>query len=78
MGALFSLYGLGIMATIFSIASSKFPSFNTTIHFPAKPVTLSVRKKDEDGVEQRSIRELVETSVPSVFKDFKPLWWLFK
>lgn len=79
MGVLFSLYGLGIMATAFSIASSKFPSHSTTIHFPKNPVTIPVRKSDDDdSTEQRSLQELVETKVTSVFNDFKPLWWLFK
>jgi hypothetical protein len=79
MGSVFSVYGLGIMAALFSIASSQFPRYKTTISFPSKPTALSVRKgKDEDDVETCSIRELVETRVSSVFKDFRPLWWLSK
>ncbi|KXN82096.1 hypothetical protein AN958_03254 [Leucoagaricus sp. SymC.cos] len=66
------------MATFFSIASSKYPTYNTTINFASKPATLSVRTDNSrDEVEQRSLRELVETKVSSVLKDFRPLWWLF-
>ncbi len=79
MGTLFSLYRLGIMATVFSIASSKFPSYGTAIHFPKNPVTIPVRRSDDDdSTEERSLRELVESKVASVFRNFKPLWWLFK
>lgn len=65
------------MATFFSVASSKYPSYNTTVKFPSKPTTLVVRKDGEGGSERRSLRELVEARVPSVFKDFRPLLWLF-
>jgi hypothetical protein len=79
MDSVFSLYGLGIMAVFLSLASGKYqyPRSSTTIKFPSKPASLSVRK-EEGGTEQRSMRELIETRVPSVFKDFRSLWWLFK
>ncbi|KAJ3571880.1 hypothetical protein NP233_g3452 [Leucocoprinus birnbaumii] len=65
------------MAAFFSFASSKYPSYNTTVNFPPKPITLTIRK-DGDGndIEKRSLRDLVEMKVTSIFRDFRPLWWL--
>lgn len=68
------------MAAFLSIASSKYPSSSSsTITFSSKPSILVVRKEDDVGsVERQSLRQLVETRVSSVLKDFRPLWWLFK
>lgn len=71
-------YGLGVITAFLSIASSKYPS-SSSIIFSSKPSMLAVRKGDDVGsVERQSLRQLVETRVSSVLKDFRPLWWLYK
>lgn len=72
-------YGLGVITAFLSIASSKYPSSSSTIIFSSKPSMLVVRKGDDVGsVERQPLRQLVETRVSSVLKDFRPLWWLYK
>lgn len=79
MGGLFSLVSLGFMGAFLSVASSKYPNGHPEIHFPTKPALIAVRKhKDSDEIEHLSLRTLIETRCQSLFKEFKPLWWLFK
>ena len=68
-----------MMAAFLSVASGKYSSSSSTIIFSSKPSMLVVRKGDDvSSVEQQHLRQLVETRVSSVLKDFRPLWWLFK
>ncbi|RXW24113.1 hypothetical protein EST38_g1711 [Candolleomyces aberdarensis] len=49
-----------------------------TVHFAEKPALLPVKKQTEtDGTDLLSLQELLETRCPSLFTEFKPLWWLF-
>ena len=83
MGALLSILGLGFMGALLSTTTttSRGQSRGThgshIIHFPDQPALLPV-KKDETGQEQASLSTLVEKWCPSLFKEFKSLWWLSK
>lgn len=83
MGALLSIFGLGFMGAILSTTttSGRGPSEGThgahIIHFPDKPTLLPVKKEgDGQAVEDASLSTLVQKWCPSLFKEFKPLWWL--
>lgn len=57
-----------------------------TIRFARDAAILKVKPKkegwsrDSDGDESMSVslKELVRERVPSLFSEFRPLWWLFK
>jgi hypothetical protein len=64
-----------------ALLSVQAPVITPTVHFAEKPALLSVQKNTEtDGAEAEllSLRVLLETRCPSIFTEFKPLWWLFK
>ena len=49
------------------------------IQFAPSPVSLSVRKsKGSATVEQTSLRDFVQSKLPSLCLPFIPAWWLFK
>jgi len=48
-------------------------------HFAPSPIYLSVRKsKGSTMVEKISLRDFVESKMPSLHSPFVPAWWLFK
>ncbi|KZT05358.1 AB-hydrolase YheT [Laetiporus sulphureus 93-53] len=51
--------------------------FRTRLYYyPASPVSVTV--KDTGGkVYSESLRTFVETRCPSLFREFRPVWWLF-
>jgi hypothetical protein len=75
------------MGGILSVSGSPPVPHPPTIVFSSKPTILSVRKSkgkeegeagEEGGVERLDYRTLLQTRVPSLFTEFKPLWRLFK
>ncbi|KAF8902108.1 AB-hydrolase YheT [Gymnopilus junonius] len=66
------------MGAILSVASKAYSHYYPTIHFASKPALLKVRKHDgSNEVEEVSIKALLETKCPSLWSEFRPLWWLF-
>ncbi|EAU88560.2 hypothetical protein CC1G_04266 [Coprinopsis cinerea okayama7 len=59
-------------------ASSSGSESNSVIHFPDQPTLLPVKNGDEEEVQHVPLRTLIETHCPSLFRPFKPLWYLFK
>ena len=85
MGAFLSI--LALMGGILSVSGSPPVPHLPTIVFSGKPAVLSVKKLKakeegegggEGGVERLDYRTLLQTRVPSLFTEFKPLWKLFK
>ena len=85
MGAFLSI--LALMGGILSVSGSPPVPHPPTIVFSSKPAVLSVKKLKakeegerggEGGVERLDYRTLLQTRVPSLFTEFKPLWKLFK
>ncbi|KAF8183942.1 Alpha/Beta hydrolase protein [Pholiota molesta] len=52
-------------------------SYYPIIRFGPNPTTLRVKKTNRDGSDAVSIKTLLETHVPSLFKEYRPTWWLF-
>ncbi|KDQ21371.1 hypothetical protein BOTBODRAFT_25808 [Botryobasidium botryosum FD-172 SS1] len=53
------------------------------LYYPKEPAHLIVRSPrkleeplDEDGIEEVTIKSFVESSCPSLFKPYRPTWWL--
>jgi hypothetical protein len=85
MGVLVSVLGIGFMGALLSTtttSSSRGRPQGThgthIIHFPDHPTTLNVKKSDAGDKEHASLSALVEKWCPSLFREFKPLWWLSK
>lgn len=79
MGALISIIVASIMGAAISLTSGLSASGAPTVHFADKPAVLRVRKGDDsDSVEEISLRTLLQTRCPSLFTEFKPIWWLPK
>ncbi|KAF9480145.1 AB-hydrolase YheT [Pholiota conissans] len=77
MGALISILIVTFMGSVYSLTSRISASGLPTIHFADKPAHLRVRRaKGSDEVDEISIKALLETKCPSLFSEFKPLWWL--
>lgn len=58
----------------------------TAVYYPAAPLRFKVKKSvppDEKGpkkltkTELVNIRQFLETKVPSLYKKYRPTWWLF-
>ncbi|THU85085.1 hypothetical protein K435DRAFT_686298 [Dendrothele bispora CBS 962.96] len=53
-------------------------SRQSVIFFPDEPIQVPVRTRfGEGGVERKSLKKLVEERCPSLWKPFKPVWWLY-
>ncbi|KAF9532958.1 Alpha/Beta hydrolase protein [Crepidotus variabilis] len=79
MGALVSVLVLVAMAGFFfnSFPGASARDEEPEVRFAEKPALLQVRKhEDSDEVEEISMKELLETRCKSLFKPFKPMWWL--
>ena len=77
-----SLTGLVSLGALLSAATIYLQDRSPTIHFSSKPTVLAIKKNDNGSdsseVEHKSLRHLVESRVPSLFTEFRPLWWLSK
>jgi hypothetical protein len=79
MGALVSTLLVTAMGTLYSIASRFSSGGKPIVHFAPKPALLQAKKrKDSDEVEELSLQILLETRCPSLFSEFRPVWWLAK
>ena len=74
-----NLVGLGALAAAVTIAAH-FPSGkHPVVHFPSNTALLSVRSEDSPGgIENVSLKKLLEIRCKSLFQEFKELWWLYK
>lgn len=49
------------------------------LHFASKPVYFPVRNSpDSKETTRTSLRAFIEANCPSLTRDFKPAWWLYK
>ncbi|TFK76467.1 AB-hydrolase YheT [Pluteus cervinus] len=72
-----SLYTIALLGAALTLLSFRNMSSQTTVQFGSQPAIISVKSSDEsEELESASIRELVEAKCPSLFKPFKPVWWL--
>jgi hypothetical protein len=85
MGALITVLGLSLLSAFLTISIGIGKGRTTVIHFSTKPAIVAVRKQGSGrdsgmdyGIENTSLRKLVEDRCKSLFMDFRPLWYLFK
>ncbi|KAF8959066.1 AB-hydrolase YheT [Flammula alnicola] len=76
MGALLSVLVVAFMGAVLSFTSKAHAQGFPMVHFAPKPALLRVKKGGSDEVEEVSIKTLLETRCPSLFSEFRPIWWL--
>ncbi|KAF5315695.1 hypothetical protein D9611_004676 [Ephemerocybe angulata] len=81
MGAFLSV--LAVMGALLSLSGSPVITHPPTIQFSSKPAILAVKRAsgdsedDDKKADRLSYRALLQARCPSLFTEFKPLWWLF-
>ena len=79
MGLLVSRLAQTAMARFFSLPVSTLHDDQSIIRFSEKSALLFVRQNcTRDVVDQVSLQTLVNMKCKSLFKPFKPIWWLAK
>ena len=48
------------------------------VSFPHSPAIVKLKDGASTGGREKTVQSLVEENVPSLFKEFKPVWWLPK
>ena len=84
--SLVTIMGLSFVNAVFTFGNRTSKDQTPIIHFPPKPAVIAVRRdrRDDDpgsngdGVEYKSLRELVESRCSSLFTEFRPIWYLFR
>lgn len=80
-----SLAAIGIAAAFYRIIAAtqkRSASRASVIHFALKPAFVSLKRTphgdQQESTDKVSLADLVASQVPSLYKPFQPVRWLFK